>query len=139
MKWIRGLKDMVMDGNSIFGGEHIVRGFPTGSVVKSLPSSGKPGFDPWVKKIPWKRKWPSIPVFLPGKSHRQRSLRLQSMELHGIRHDLVTEEQQPFYHFPTTWLNSIGNSDYHPYIHTFNILAPVSFSYLLTKPQPHLN
>ena len=32
------------------------------------------GFDPWVVKIPWRRKWQPTPVFLPGKSHRQRSL-----------------------------------------------------------------
>ena len=31
-------------------------------------------FDPWVRKISWRRKWQSIPVFLPGKSNRQRSL-----------------------------------------------------------------
>ena len=31
-------------------------------------------FDPWVGKIPWRRKWLLIPVFLPGKSHEQRSL-----------------------------------------------------------------
>ena len=31
-------------------------------------------FDPLVRKIPWKRKWHSIPVFLPVKSHGQRSL-----------------------------------------------------------------
>ena len=34
-------------------------------------------FDPWVKawrKIPWRRQWQSTPIFLPGKSHRQRSL-----------------------------------------------------------------
>ena len=31
-------------------------------------------FDPWVRKIPWRGKWQSIPVFLPGKSHGQRSL-----------------------------------------------------------------
>ena len=31
-------------------------------------------FDPWVRKIPWKRKWQPIPIFLPGKSHGQRSL-----------------------------------------------------------------
>ena len=31
-------------------------------------------FDPWVRKIPWRRKWQSTPVFLPGKSHGQRSL-----------------------------------------------------------------
>ena len=28
----------------------------------------------WVGKIPWRRKWPPTPVFLPGESHGQRSL-----------------------------------------------------------------
>ena len=32
------------------------------------------GFDPWVRKIPWRRKWEPTPVLLPGKSHGQRSL-----------------------------------------------------------------
>ena len=32
------------------------------------------GFDPRVGKIPWRRKWQPTPVFLPGKSHGQRSL-----------------------------------------------------------------
>ena len=32
------------------------------------------GFDPWVGKIPWRRAWHPTAVFLPGKSHRQRSL-----------------------------------------------------------------
>ena len=31
-------------------------------------------FDPWVGKIPWRREWQPTPVFLPGESHRQRSL-----------------------------------------------------------------
>ena len=31
-------------------------------------------FDPWVGKIPWRRKWQPTPAFLPGKSHGQRSL-----------------------------------------------------------------
>ena len=31
-------------------------------------------FDPWVEKIPWRRKWQPTPVFLPGKSQGQRSL-----------------------------------------------------------------
>ena len=25
-------------------------------------------FDPWVRKIPWKRAWQPTPVFLPGES-----------------------------------------------------------------------
>ena len=32
------------------------------------------GFNPWVGKIPWRRKWKPTPVFLPGKSHGQKSL-----------------------------------------------------------------
>ena len=32
------------------------------------------GFNPWVKKIPWRRKWQCPPVFLPGEFHGQRSL-----------------------------------------------------------------
>ena len=32
------------------------------------------GFDPWVGKIPWRRKWQPTPIFLPGKPHGQRSV-----------------------------------------------------------------
>ena len=35
---------------------------------------GRPGFDPWVGKISWRREWIPTPVFLPGKFHGQRSL-----------------------------------------------------------------
>ena len=31
-------------------------------------------FNPWVRKIPWRRAWQSTPVFLPGKSYGQSSL-----------------------------------------------------------------
>ena len=32
------------------------------------------GLDPWVRKIPWRRKRQPTPVFLPGKSHGQKGL-----------------------------------------------------------------
>ena len=32
------------------------------------------GFDPWVRKIPWRRAWQPNPVLLPRESHGQRSL-----------------------------------------------------------------
>ena len=32
------------------------------------------GFNPWVGKIPWSRKWQHTQIFLPEKFHRQRSL-----------------------------------------------------------------
>ena len=31
-------------------------------------------FDPWVRKIPWRRAWQPTPAFLLGESHGQRSL-----------------------------------------------------------------
>ena len=31
------------------------------------------GFSPWVGEISWRRKWQPTRVFLPEKSHRQRS------------------------------------------------------------------
>ena len=37
-------------------------------------SHNRLGFDPWVGKIPWSRKWQPTPIFLPGRSHEQRSL-----------------------------------------------------------------
>ena len=52
-------------------------GFLGGSVVKNLTANGgdrRCRFDSWVGKIPWRRKWLSPPVFLPGEFHGQRSL-----------------------------------------------------------------
>jgi len=50
-------------------------GLPGGSVVKTMPNQGRrPRFNLWVGKIPQRRKWQPTPVFLPGKSHNQRSL-----------------------------------------------------------------
>ena len=31
-------------------------------------------FNPWVRKIPWRRTWQPTPVVLPGESHGQSSL-----------------------------------------------------------------
>ena len=44
--------------------------FPGGSDGK-VPAyyAEDPGFNPWVRKISWRRKWQPTPVFLPGKSH----------------------------------------------------------------------
>ena len=51
------------------------QGFPGSSDGKSVcQQCGRPGFDPWVRKIPWRRQWQPTPVFLPGKFHGRRSL-----------------------------------------------------------------
>ena len=43
-------------------------------MAKRLPAMRTPGFDPWVGKIPWRRKWQPTPEFLPRKFHGWRSL-----------------------------------------------------------------
>ena len=37
------------------------------------------GFNPWIRKILWRRAWQLTPVFLPGESHGQRSLVVQGV------------------------------------------------------------
>ena len=48
----------------------LLSGFPGVSTVICR----RPQFNPWVRKIPWRREWLPTPVFLPGESHEQRSL-----------------------------------------------------------------
>ena len=47
------------------------------------------GFDPWVRKIPWRRAWQPTPVFLPGESSGQR--RLASYSSWGHKESDATE------------------------------------------------
>jgi len=43
-------------------------GFPDGSQVKNQPAMQETQeFNPWIRKIPWRRKWQPPPVFLPEK------------------------------------------------------------------------
>ena len=50
-------------------------GFPGGSDGKSIClQCRRSGFNPWVGKTPWRRKWQPTSVLLPGKFHGQRSL-----------------------------------------------------------------
>ena len=37
-------------------------------------AQGHCSFNPWVRTIPWRRKWQLTPIFLPGESHGQRGL-----------------------------------------------------------------
>ena len=69
-------------------------GFPGGTSGKESTCPcrrhEKPGFDPLVGKIPWRRKWQPTPVFLPWESYGQRNLVGYSpwgrKELDMIRH-----------------------------------------------------
>ena len=71
------------------------KGFPGGSKVKNLPANcWKCRFNSWVGKMPWRRKWQPTPVFLPGKSHWQRTLAGDSpWSRQRLRHGLATKQQ----------------------------------------------
>ena len=52
------------------------------------------GFDPWIRKIPWSRKWQPTPVFcLENPMDRGAWQSTQSMGLQRIGHELVTKQQ----------------------------------------------
>ena len=59
------------------------------------------GLDPWVKKIPWRRKWQPTPVFLPGNS-MDRGARW-AHGVHGVAKESDTTEQLK------------NNNNLHPY------------------------
>ena len=85
------------------------------------------GFDPWVGKIPWRRKWQLTPVFLPGKSHGQRSLAGYSPRgRKRVGHASVTKQQEEeiwrsanpsviHLHFYFNWLTIISTTKPIPY------------------------
>ena len=62
-------------------------------MVENLPANaGDVKFDPWVGKIPWRRKWQPTPVFLPEKPHGQRILAGYSPWGHKkVKQDLATK------------------------------------------------
>ena len=69
---------------------HLAQYFLVAQMVKNLPAIREPGFDPWVGKVPWRRKWQPTPVFLLGESHGRRSL--EGHSLWGLK-ELDTTEQ----------------------------------------------
>ena len=46
----------------------VLKGFSCGSAGKE-PACRRPGFDPWIGKIPWRREGLPTPVFWPGEFH----------------------------------------------------------------------
>ena len=67
------------------------RGLPRGlSALEATCQCRRHGLDPWVGKIPWRRKWQPTSVFLPGKAHGQR--RLVGCSLWGHKELDRTEE-----------------------------------------------
>ena len=77
----------------------IYGGFPSGSDGKESTCRlcGRPGFDPWDRKIPWRGEWQPLPVFLPGESHGQKNLAGYSPW--GRKQSDTTEQLQFHFHF----------------------------------------
>ena len=107
-----------------FTGCMMIRGFPWWlSGKESACQCRRCGFDPCIRKIPWKRKRQPTPVFLPGKYHGQRSLAGYSPWGHKrIGHNLVTNT--------TEWLKNC-KLNYYPYF--FSSLR-ILILYILNKP-----
>ena len=71
---------------------------------RSFCQCGRRGFNPWVGKILWRRKWQPTPAFLPGKLHGQRGA--WRVTVHGspkIGHDWVTEHTRLVYSAQKTY------------------------------------
>ena len=76
-------------------GNMVVLGLARSLSGKESTCKWRGRFDPWIGKIPWRKKWKSIPLFLPGKSCGQRGLVGCSSWGHKIvRHDSETKQQE---------------------------------------------
>ena len=69
--------------------------FPGGASGEELASQcrrvKRHEFDPWMGKISWRRAWQTTPVFLPKRSHGQRSLAGYSPRGRRVGHDWATQ------------------------------------------------
>ena len=75
------------------------------------------GFNPWVRKIPWRRVRQHTPIFLPGGSHRQRSLAGYSPQ--DCKEPDTTERLSTYIQYPSP-------KNQHE-IHEFRNLQPAFF------------
>ena len=103
-------------------------------------------FDPWVGKIPWRRKWQPTPVSLPGRSHRWGAWRLQSMELQRFGHNWAcTQPKKTTFSKPSSQLGAVKKLNAGPgdvtgrflcsFQETFyKRLQLLPFDFLLTSP-----
>ena len=64
----------------------------------------RPRFNPWVRKIPWRREWQPTPVVLPGESHGQEPGGLPAMGSQRVGHDWATNTFTSLFFFHFTLL-----------------------------------
>ena len=74
-------------------------------IVRSLPAIGRPGFNPWVGKIPQRREWLPTPVFWPGEFHgvaksqtrlsdKHAHMQIRKPKLRSTQHKVYLEEKE---------------------------------------------
>ena len=98
----------------IRGGRHSAWASQVELVLKNpLAQCRRHRFNPWIGNIPWGRKWQPTPVFLPGKSHRQR--RLAGYNPWGHKESVTTE---------TTWHTHLACSSRVTRTWSQSILSP---------------
>ena len=67
-------------------------------------------FNPWVRKIPWRKACQPTPVLLPGESAwTEEPDRLQSKELERVRHDWVTKHTHLLYYITLYYISEMIN------------------------------
>ena len=106
-KWIKNLIASAVLGLPLLIQEALV--------AKNLSAHAehiREGFNPWVRKMPWRRAWQPIPILLPGKPHGQRSLVGCSPRGRRVRHNWsylmhtdswsswINKEEYCYYHCP---------------------------------------
>ena len=94
----RATKLLVQSPRDLFYRLDINGGFPASSAVKKpSTNAGNTGSISGLGSSLWRRKWQPTPVFLPGKSHGQRSLVGHNPQGHKrVGHNLATKQQQHF-------------------------------------------
>ena len=71
LKWLSSSSSSSSSSIMVYGASLVVQRW---RICLQCRRCRKLGFDPWVRKIPWRWKWQPTSVFLPGESPEQRSL-----------------------------------------------------------------
>ena len=85
--------------------------FPVAQMVKICLQCTRPGYEPWIGKIPWRREWQPTAVFLSGESHGQRSLAGHGPWGHQESEDWATDTFT--FLFVNHWCH-LGRKQWHP-------------------------
>ena len=108
-----------------------------GGKKKTTCQCRRRGFNSWIRKIPWRRKWKPTPVFLPGKSEGQRSLvGCSPWGPKKVGHNLAIKTTTKFNSTTKIFqrsslfsmvFNSLGTGSHSPLLSFFFFYEPVTF------------